>query len=50
MWNFQFKSKDINIGAFAAEYKKSKFNINGTEIEFYYSPKHEDYINNDSLR
>ncbi|BCZ46801.1 membrane protein [Clostridium gelidum] len=49
IWNFQFKSKDINIGVFAAEYKESKFNINGTEIEFYYSPKHEDYINNDFL-
>ena len=49
IWNFQFKSKDINLGAFAAEYKESQFNINGTEIEFYYSPKHEEYINNDYL-
>ncbi len=50
VWNFQFKSKDINIGAFAAEYKKSKFNIKGTEIEFYYSPKHEAYIRNISTK
>lgn len=49
VWNFRFKSKDINIGAFAAEYKKSNFNIDGTEIEFYYSPKHENYIQNDFL-
>lgn len=49
VWNFQFKSKDINLGAFAAEYKKSEFNINGTDIEFYYSPKHEAYINSDFL-
>lgn len=50
VWNFQYKSKDMNIGAFAAEYKKSKFNIGDTEIEFYYSPKHEAYIKNDNFR
>lgn len=49
VWNFKFKSKDVNIGAFAGEYKQSKFNIGNTEIEFYYSPKHEDYIKNDYL-
>lgn len=50
VWSFEFKSKDINIGVFAAEYKKSKFNIGDTEIEFYYSPKHEAYIKNDNLK
>lgn len=49
LYYFQFKSKDINIGAFAAEYKKSNFNINGTDIEFYYSPKHEKYMKSASL-
>lgn len=49
VWNFHFKSKDINIGVFAAEYKESKINIGDTEIEFYYSPKHEDYIKDDLL-
>lgn len=49
IWNFKLKSKDMSIGAFAAKYKKSKFNVKGTEIELYYSPNHENYIKNDSL-
>lgn len=49
IWNFQFESKDMSIGAFAAKYKESKFNVKGTEIEFYYSPNHEDYIKNDGI-
>lgn len=46
IWHFNFKSKNINIGAFAAKYKKSEFNVDGIDVNFYYSPKHEAYIKN----
>lgn len=44
IWNFEFQSQSLNIGVFAAEYKKADFKIQGSQLEFYYSPKHERYI------
>lgn len=43
-WNFKFQAQSLDLGAFAAEYKKEEFQVNGSKIEFYYSPKHEEYI------
>jgi aminopeptidase N len=43
-WNYKLKSASSDIGVFAGEYTKYEFSFEDTSIEFYYSPKHEEYV------
>ena len=45
-WIFEYKSHTADIGAFAAKYKKTQIDVEDMTVEFYYTPKHEEYVNN----
>lgn len=48
-WTFELNSFNTDLGVFAAKYKKSELKVGNTNIEFYYSPKHENYINEKNI-
>ncbi len=43
-WMFEYESHTADIGAFAGKYKKSQIAFENMNVEFYYSTRHEDYI------
>lgn len=43
-WMFEYESHTADIGAFGGKYKKSEFTFQNMTVEFYYSPKHEEYV------
>ena len=45
-WTFEYKSHTADIGAFAAKYKKTQIDVQNMVVEFYYTPKHEEYVEN----
>jgi hypothetical protein len=45
-WIFEYESHTADIGAFAGKYKKSEFTFENMTVEFYYSPRHEEYVEN----
>ncbi len=45
-WIFEYKSHTADIGAFAAKYKKVQIDAPNMTVEFYYTPKHEEYVDN----
>ena len=45
-WIFEYKSHTADIGAFAAKYKKVQIDVLNMAVEFYYTPKHEEYVDN----
>jgi len=44
VWNYTLKSPNPQLGVFASHYKSRVIMAGGTTVEFYYSPKHENYI------
>ena len=45
-WIFEYSSHTADIGAFAGKYKKTEINVENMTVEFYYAPKHEEYVKN----
>ncbi|WIV11934.1 M1 family aminopeptidase [Proteiniborus sp. MB09-C3] len=45
-WMFEYESHTSDIGAFAGKYKKSQIAFENMNVEFYYSPRHEEYVEN----
>ncbi|WP_353093157.1 M1 family aminopeptidase [Tissierella praeacuta] len=45
-WIFEYNSHTCDIGAFAGIYKKSQIAFENMIVEFYYSPRHEEYVKN----
>lgn len=45
-WIFEYTSHTADIGAFAAKYKKTQIDASNMSVEFYYTPKHEEYVDN----
>lgn len=45
-WIFEYSSHTVDIGAFAARYEKTQIEVNNMTIEFYYTPKHKEYVDN----
>lgn len=45
-WIFEYSSHTADIGAFAARYEKIDIEVNNMTIEFYYTPKHKEYVDN----
>lgn len=45
-WIFEYSSHTADIGAFAAKYEKAQIEVNNVAVEFYYTPKHEEYVDN----
>jgi len=43
-WMFEYESHTADIGAFAGKYNKAQIAFGNMEVEFYYSPKHEEYV------
>lgn len=50
LWSYRGESSEFDIGIFAADYKVSKFKSGNVDIEFYYSPKHEEYIEKGKIK
>ncbi|KAJ50588.1 hypothetical protein BD780_002722 [Clostridium tetanomorphum] len=46
VWNYEGELSELNVGIFASNYKIKKFKSGTVDVEFYYSPKHENYIKN----
>lgn len=46
VWNYEGELSELNVGIFASNYKIEKFKAGTVDVEFYYSPKHENYIKN----
>lgn len=45
-WIFEYNSHTADIGAFAGRYERHLINFENMKIEFYYSPRHEEYVQN----
>ena len=45
-WVFKYESHTADIGAFAGRYNKSQIIFENMNVEFYYSPRHEEYVAN----
>ncbi|WMM23576.1 M1 family aminopeptidase [Tissierella sp. MB52-C2] len=45
-WIFDYNSHTADIGAFAGRYEKHEVNFENMNIEFYYSPRHKEYVQN----
>lgn len=43
-WTYEAQLPDFKFGIFAANYKMDKFKAGNVEVEFYYSPKHEEFV------
>lgn len=43
-WRFTATCPEPTIGLFAAEYSCQTFEVGATKVEFYFSPRHENYI------
>lgn len=50
VWSYTAESSEFNIGIFAGEYKIAKFKAGSVDVEFYYSPKHEGYIEKGKIK
>lgn len=48
-WKYGMKSFNTDIAIFAGRYSKSKFDVSGINVEFYYSPRHEEYVKNKKM-
>lgn len=44
-WSYTLKSPSTDLGVFAGIYNKKELRVDNTTVEFYYSPRHENYIN-----
>ena len=44
VWEFEAVCQTLRLGLFAADYTVEKFKAGEASVEFYYSPKHKDYI------
>ncbi len=49
-WQYSIKTNSIELGVFAGKYKKEVLNAGDVNVEFYYSPKHEKYINDTNMQ
>ncbi|MBU5427235.1 hypothetical protein KQI41_12490 [Tissierella pigra] len=45
-WIFEYNSHTADIGAFAGRYGKHEISFENMNIEFYYSPRHKEYVQN----
>jgi hypothetical protein len=43
-WHFAAMCPQLTLGLFAAEYTREAFTVGPAAVEFYFSPRHEDYI------
>lgn len=50
LWEYTAQSSEFDIGIFAGEYKVMKFKSGNAQVELYYSPKHEKYIENAKIK
>lgn len=46
VWSYEGELSELNVGIFASNYRMEKFKAGTVDVEFYYSPKHENYIKN----
>lgn len=43
-WEYTLEASSMDLAVFAGKYVKKELSTGNTSIEFYYSPKHEEYI------
>ncbi|SKC88281.1 M1 family aminopeptidase [Maledivibacter halophilus] len=43
-WNYTLEAPSMDLAVFAGKYVKKELSLGNTPIEFYYSPRHEEYI------
>ena len=45
-WIFEYSSHTADIGAFASKYEKAQIEVDNVAVEFYYTSRHEEYVDN----
>lgn len=48
-WNYTLEAPSMDLAVFAGKYVKKELSLGNTPIEFYYSPRHEEYIKNRNI-